>query len=141
MKETTDTPTLEPPEEEPTHASTGDPLGLEGAGEPEPEADPDPEPQGEAHRRTRRPAHTAGWYMVIAAPQKIGGYTEVGWYKANDDEQAKRLAVSDAERGHLPELKRSIETDGAWLRAVPARSWPKIDKTGYDVPPPRLRIG
>lgn len=107
-------------------------------------ADEESKPEGEPHRRTRRPGpgHTAGWYMVIAstAGEKVG-FEEVGWYKASDDDQAKRHCVDDAKRGHLPPIKEALEGDGIWLRGVPARSWPATKRTGYDQPPPRLRIG
>lgn len=102
---------------------------------------PEPEPEGKPLRHTRRPTNTAGWYMVLAAPTARGGYEEVGWYKASGDDQAKRHAVDDAKRGHLPELKQALATTGIYLRGVPARSWPKTERSGYDQPPPQLRIG
>ena len=106
-----------------------------------PSEDDGPDPEGKPHRHARRPTNGAGWYMVLVAAAEKAGFSEVGWYKAHGDDQAKRLCVDDAKRGHLPAIKEALEGPGCYLRGVPARSWPKIERSGYDQPPPRLRIG
>lgn len=112
-----------------------------GEGEPEPTPDPPdppatPEPVDKPHRLARRPRNTNGHYMVLAGTPSgdVVAYRELGYYKAHGSEQAKRLAVADAQAGHDDWLKRAIASDhGAILHPVPAMNWPKTEPTKYKV--------
>lgn len=112
-----------------------------------PQDDPAPPAGPPALRLSRRPSKTSNTYMVIAALAAQGGderlaFVEVGWYHAHGETQARRAAIRDAENGHLPELAEWLrETRGAVIRAVPARSWPKVGATRYERPPARLMLG
>lgn len=109
---------------------------------PEPdEPTPEPSSAGPEHLKTRRPHNPKGWYMVLAAYKPMEAdpaFCELGWVKANDDDQAKRLAKADAIHG--PAIDVAARGSGVILRAVPARSWPKTKPTRYEVTK-RLVIG
>lgn len=110
--------------------------------------DPGQEPapaKPKPHRLGRRPSGTTGVYLVLGAdardPDDELAYRPIGYYRANDDEHAKRQVVADAEAGHLPDVLEQMKAKGIYLRPIPTRSWPKdTEPTGY-VRQPRLRIG
>lgn len=107
--------------------------------------DPDPEPAAKPNRLNRRPASTAGVYMVLVADAAIdpetgkpkvklkeAGYRELGWYRGHGHGHVRRQVVEDVQEKRI-ETELSLAR-GIWIRPVPAESWPNLEQpTGYQV--------
>lgn len=108
-----------------------DPEAHPPAAPPPPAPEPPEPPEPESKIKHRRPANPKGWYQLLigtrAGADQAVYFRECGWARANDDGQAKRILANDPET--KPEIDAYAAGDGCWLRAVPARSWPKTEAT------------
>lgn len=135
-----------PPADDPAGGSdgnTGAGTGAQGGADDdagETKEPPAPPAGAKSAFKKRCPAKTDGHYVVIYRDENgDGGYLEVGYIEANDEHQAKRLAMRDQVWG--PVLDALAETKkGVTIRAIPARNWRKGEPTIYAVTK-KLRIG
>jgi hypothetical protein len=94
------------------------------------------------------PENTTGHYVVLVAitGEITPRFQAVICVEANDERQAKRLAMGDKvdpANTHVASwLREMAQETPILLRAVPARNWPlEVKPTTFVVPEPILSIG